>query len=154
MCWNHCQELEIAIAAVDEAMTAAHRAIMHLARQQLFLSGIGKHSGLTFEKVHYLAVGVMAMIAYRRPWLKRAEHDFVVIINKPARHILTLTAFEIGSNIEFQIFKINYHSSNKLCIMNCALIKNAAQLCIMHYELCINQSAAQLCIVHYELCII
>ena len=101
MHWHYRQELEVAVATVDEAMATAHRAIVCLTRQQFFLAVMGEHSGLSFEKVHYLAVAVVAVKTYRRTRCERAEHDFVVLINKPARHIVALATLETGSNVYF-----------------------------------------------------
>ena len=112
MSGHHSQELEVAVATVDEAVAVTHGAVMRLPWQQLLLAGIGEHGGLTLKEVHYLAVGVVAVIAYRGAGCERAQHDFVVLVNQPARHILSLATLEIGSNIEFQIFKINFHSCN------------------------------------------
>ena len=84
MCGNHCQKLEVAVATVDEAVAVPYGAVMRLSRQQFLLAGIGEHSGLALEEIHYLAVGIVAVIANRSPWRKRAEHDFVVLVNKSA----------------------------------------------------------------------
>ncbi len=101
MCRNHCQKLEVAVATVNEAMAVPHGAIVRLTRQQFLLASIGKNCSLTLKKVHYLAVDVMAVIANRGPWRERAKHDFVVFINKSARHILTLATLEISGNVYF-----------------------------------------------------
>ncbi len=138
MCRNHRHKLKVAVAAVDEAVAAAHRAVVHLSRQQLLFASIGNHSGLTLEEIHDFAIGVVAVVAYRGPWRECAKHDFVVLVNKSVRHILTLTALEISGDVESQFFKVNYHSS----------------IMIVHYALCVNQGAAQLCIMHCALCII
>ena len=73
MCRIHCQKLEVAVATVNEAMAVPHGAVMRLARQQFLLAGIGEHSGLALEEIHYLAVGIMAVIAYRGPWRERSN---------------------------------------------------------------------------------
>ena len=59
---NHCQELEVAVATVDEAMAMAHGAIVRLTRQQFLFAVLGEHSCLTLEEIHYLTVGIVAVI--------------------------------------------------------------------------------------------
>ena len=41
---NHCQELEVTVATVDETVAMAHGTIVRLARQQFLFTVFGKHS--------------------------------------------------------------------------------------------------------------
>jgi hypothetical protein len=38
---------------------------VHLTWQQLLFASIGEHGGLAFKEIHYLAIGVVAVIANR-----------------------------------------------------------------------------------------
>ena len=79
---NHCQELEVTVTTVDEAVAMAHGAIVRLARQQFLFAVFGEHGSLTFKEIHYLTVGVVAVVTNRCPRLESAKHDFVVLVDK------------------------------------------------------------------------
>ncbi len=60
---NNADKHEIAVALVAQAVTMAHRAVMHLSGQQSLSATIIKHNTLALNEIDNLAIALMGMKA-------------------------------------------------------------------------------------------
>ena len=60
---NNADKHEVAVALVAQAVTMAHRAVMHLSRQQSLSAAIIKHNTLALNKIDNLAITLMGVKA-------------------------------------------------------------------------------------------